>query len=75
MIMQMVTKERFVNSLLLLLFTLMPLQSKAQWSGEAVDLIAYELADPIKKEIRLFIREADKKKLNCDLTFFRLSLS
>lgn len=70
--MQTALKERIVYNHLLLSFILFPFFSIAQIKKESFNLIADQVANPIKKEIRSYIREADKKQLKCDLTFFSI---
>lgn len=71
--MQTAIKGQVVYSCILIFFIqLLPFLSKAQLTKESSKLIADQVASPIKMEIRSFIREADRKKLKCNLNFFSI---
>ena len=66
-------QEHIVSSLIVLFLALfVGAPSNAQVTMERFNLIADQIARPIKMEIRSFIHQADKKKLQCNLKFFSI---
>jgi len=57
---------------IIILIQLLPTISKGQVTKESFNIIVDQVASPIKREIRSFIRGADKKKPKCDLNFFAI---